>query len=262
MPILSGIPRTGEALTSGDGTWNSPAALTYRYQWQNSSVSSGPWASAVGTGNATASYTVSTNDVGLFLRVAVTASNAYGTSTAASLPTSVVLPLAPSNSVLPVITGTNQVDVTLTASSGSWAPATPALTYSYQWRISGAASGPWTNAAGTGAISASYTVSPEEVGRYFQVQVTAVNAGGTNSAVSVATGAAAKGTQQILFGALPSKTYGDAPFPAGASSTKGLEISYSSSKVRFRFWARARPPLPHPKRGIILTRLLIRCPKL
>ncbi|NDB97072.1 MAG: hypothetical protein EBZ78_13100, partial [Verrucomicrobia bacterium] len=66
-------------------------------------------------------------------------------------------------------------------------------------------------------------------GRYFQVQVTAVNAGGTNSAVSVATGAAAKGTQQILFGALPSKTYGDAPFPAGASSTKGLEISYSSS---------------------------------
>ena len=82
---------------------------------------------------------------------------------------------------------------------------------------------------GVGGTTASYQIPPEEVGRYLQAQVTAVNAGGANVAVSASTTPVSKGTQQILFGALPSKTYGDASFAAGASSTKGLAISYASS---------------------------------
>ena len=46
LPILSGFPRTGQVLTSGDGTWSSPTAVTYRYQWHSSSASNGPWANA------------------------------------------------------------------------------------------------------------------------------------------------------------------------------------------------------------------------
>ena len=39
----------------------------------------------------------------------------------------------------------------------------------------------------------------------------------------------AKGNQTISFGALPTKTFGDAQFTLGASSTSGLTISYTSS---------------------------------
>ena len=228
-PILSGFPRTGQVLTSGDGTWSSPTALTYRYQWQNSPATNGLWSNATGAGNSTASYTVSTNDVGLFLRVEVTASNSYGTASASSQPTSVVLPLAPANSVVPAISGTIRVDENVSVSAGTWSPTNPTLSFSYQWRVSGSVSGPWTSAVGVGGTTASYQIPPEEVGRYLQAQVTAVNAGGANVAVSASTTPVSKGTQQILFGALPSKTYGDASFAAGASSTKGLAISYASS---------------------------------
>jgi len=39
----------------------------------------------------------------------------------------------------------------------------------------------------------------------------------------------ARATQAITFGALPAKTFGDAPFAAGATASSGLVVSYTSS---------------------------------
>jgi hypothetical protein len=85
VPAATGTIKIGETLACGTGTWAAvPAISAYAYQWQVSSDGSTGWANATGTGTATASYTVAAADVMKFLRCNVTATNAYGASSAAS----------------------------------------------------------------------------------------------------------------------------------------------------------------------------------
>ena len=85
---------------------------------------------------------------------------------------------APTNSVLPAITGTAAEDETLTASTGTWAGTAP-IAYAYQW-FSGGESIP-------GANSSTYVVQADDVGNTITVMVTASNGVGTASAISAAT---------------------------------------------------------------------------
>ena len=86
-------------------------------------------------GNATSStYRVRDKDVGLRLRVRVTASNADGFDIAASNATPIVQGSSkPSNITPPSISGSPVLGETLTADPGLWSGTAP-ITYGYQWR--------------------------------------------------------------------------------------------------------------------------------
>lgn len=90
------------------------------------------------------------------------------------------VPVAPSNTVLPAITGTAQVGQALTSSTGTWT-ARPAATYARQWKANGANI--------SGATGATYTPVGGDVGKTITVTVTATNNHGSASATSAATAA-------------------------------------------------------------------------
>ena len=79
-PTLSGSANEGATLSASSGTWSQPG--TYAYQWQRSGDGGTAWSSIAGATGT--SYTLTASDVGLELRVLVSASNAYGTGVAAS----------------------------------------------------------------------------------------------------------------------------------------------------------------------------------
>jgi hypothetical protein len=91
---------------------------------------------------------------------------------------------APTNSAAPTISGTPQVDQTLTANNGTWNSST-APTYTYQWQrcdSSGNACAPIA-----GATAQTYKVQSADVGRTLRVTVTATNPDGPGSATSAQT---------------------------------------------------------------------------
>jgi Subtilase family len=116
-PTISGTPQDGQTLTATVGSW-SGSPTGYAYQWQRCDTSGGSCAPIAG---ATAvSHPAQTVDVGSTLRVAVTASNAAGSTSVVSAPSAVVAP-APG----PAPTPTTQ---TLTF-SGSLNQRNPARTF-------------------------------------------------------------------------------------------------------------------------------------
>lgn len=73
---------------------------------------------------------------------------------------------APSNSVLPAISGTTLVGQTLTATTGTWTGTTP-ISYAYQWKRGGVAI--------SGATSSTYVLVTADAGNTITVTVTATN---------------------------------------------------------------------------------------
>src|SRR5579875_2529239 len=174
LPSISGTAAQGQTLTANPGTWtNNPTS--YSYQWKSCTPSS--VCSNVGTNSNT--YTVAAGDVGNTLEVVVTASNAAGSASATSGPTSAVVGL-PVNSALPYIVGTAAQGQTLTAYPGTWSGSP---TYTYQWQRCYQGR-PCSN---IGATSATYIVGLADVNASLQVVVTATNAAGPVSATSAAT---------------------------------------------------------------------------
>jgi hypothetical protein len=97
-------------------------------------------------------------------------------------------PAPPQNTALPTIAGVAGVGATLTASSGSWAGATP-IDFAYQWlRCDGAGAG---CASISGATGGSYVVVGEDAGHRLRVDVMATNDAGAATARSEPTAAAA-----------------------------------------------------------------------
>lgn len=82
---------------------------------------------------------------------------------------------APSNTTLPVITGTPRVGQTLAGTSGTWA-GSPSPTYAFQWLRDGVAI--------TGATSSTYEVTEADLGSVISFRVVASNFNGSAIAVS------------------------------------------------------------------------------
>jgi hypothetical protein len=91
---------------------------------------------------------------------------------------------APTNSSGPTISGTPQVDQTLTATNGTWNSQTNP-TYSYQWQRCDPAGN--ACAAIAGATAQTYKVQAADVGKTIRVTVTATNPDGASSATSAQT---------------------------------------------------------------------------
>ncbi|NGM63399.1 BspA family leucine-rich repeat surface protein, partial [Sphingobacterium sp. SGG-5] len=82
----------------------------------------------------------------------------------------------------------------------------------------------------TAPAATTYTHTGLTNGTTYYYRITAVDQAGNESAAGTEVSAVPKAPQVITFGALPLKTYGDADFAAGATSTNGtIPITYSSS---------------------------------
>ena len=87
-PSFTGTPAfksPAEVLTGNQGTWNDfGSTATYTYLWQSQTGCTGSWSDAAGSTKALLNYTIVSGDVSNCLRVQVTATNAYGATTATS----------------------------------------------------------------------------------------------------------------------------------------------------------------------------------
>ena len=184
LPVISGSPVNGQLLSASTGVW-SGSPTSYVYEWRRCDATGAGCATIAGASGT--SYTLAAADVGATLRVAVTASNAAGSTTAVSAQTAVVTsPQPPANTSLPVISGSPVNGQQLSASTGVWS-GNP-TSYVYEWRrcdATGAACTPIFGATGT-----SYTLTVADLGATIRVAVTADPAGST-TAVSTQTASVA-----------------------------------------------------------------------
>jgi hypothetical protein len=205
-PTISGSAKTGQALTAGTGSWaESPTG--YAYRWQRCDTT-GANCAPIETATAP-TYTVKSADIGSTLRVAVTASNAAGSSTpASSSQTAEVKPgSVPANSATPTITGAAKTGQTLTAGTGSWTESP--TSYTYQWQrcdTTGANCIPIE-----GATAPTYAINSPDIGSTLRVAVTASNANGPSAPAS------SSQTAEIKAGSAPTNTA--APTISGTAKT-------------------------------------------
>jgi hypothetical protein len=226
LPVITGSAIEGETLAASSGAWTG-APTSYAYQWQDCNGSGG---GCVDIGGAVASsHSLAASDVGHTVRVVVTASNAGGSRPARSVATAVVVtavsppppPPAPSNTVLPVISGSAIEGETLAASTGSWSGAPTG--YAYQWQDCDGSGGGCKSIGG--AKASSHVLGAGDVGDTLRVVVTASNEGGSTPATSAQTSvvAASGGDQTGCFPAPGACGYPDPDSgnvgPSGACSS-------------------------------------------
>ena len=179
-PAISGTLRVGVEQSVTSGTWS--GSPTYAYQWQTSSDGIA-WANI---GSATLStYTPTYSIANLKLRAVITATNAVDSATAVSQVIQGFL--APTASVLPVVSGTVQSGQTLTTTNGTW-PGSPD-TFTYAWHRSSDGGATWTNIGG--ATASTYLLVLGDTGYQIRSQVTVTTNAGSSTAYSLPTVAVA-----------------------------------------------------------------------
>ena len=189
LPAIAGTAIEGDTLTASNGNWEgSPTA--YAYQWQDC-ISRTTGCTAI-DGATASTYELTANDVGLAIRVVVTATNEDGSTSATSRATALVTaatsppPAPPTDTTLPRISGTPIEGDTLKATAGTW-EGSP-TSYAYQWEDCTGAS--CTKISG--ATTSTHKLTTSDVGHTLTVVVTATNAGGSTPATSPATATIAK----------------------------------------------------------------------
>lgn len=139
---ITGTARVGSTLTATPGTWTGTPSPTVSLTWVRCAAAQSASSTTLATGCATISgatgstYVLTSTDLGKFISVSETATNAVGTATLISPSTAVVVaaptptPTTTSGPVLPettdpAITGTIRVGQALTATTGTWTPVSP-----------------------------------------------------------------------------------------------------------------------------------------
>lgn len=184
---LAGPPQPGQVLVRGQGAWSGSSPLSLSgVKWYRCALG-GSACTQVGSAWK---YTVSSEDAGYAIKLAVTFTDPDGSAVAAAPLTeavggTVTPPPAPINSAPPVISGTAEEGQTLTASTGTWSNSPSA--YAFQWRRCDSAGA--NCAAIAGATAQTYALGSADVGSTLRVAVTASNAGGAATAESAASAA-------------------------------------------------------------------------
>jgi hypothetical protein len=171
LPVISGSPVVGNTLTATQGTWTeSPTSFAFQWLANGSAIS----------GATSSTFVATSGQVGDNLTVRVTATNSIGsaaaTSTAVGPVTATVI--APTNSVLPVISGSPIVGSTLTTTTGTWTGSPTGFTE--QWLANGSAI--------SGATATTFVPTSAQLTDNITVTVTATNSAGSTAATSTAVG--------------------------------------------------------------------------
>jgi len=180
LPTISGTAQQGHTLTAANGTWSGTTPITYTYRWQRCNSSGSSCGNIAGATNQ--NYVASSGDVGRTIRVAVTGTNADGTSQALSAATDTIgAPgSVPANTKQPDPSGTAMDGQTITVSHGTWTGLQP-ITFTYQWQTCTTA-GACTNLAGK--TGSSLLLGLAQVGLIMRATIVATNAAGKTSAFS------------------------------------------------------------------------------
>ena len=192
-PTITGTARTASTLTSSTGNW-SGAPTSYAYQWKRASTPTGVYSDIVSA--TSGSYVVSDSDVGYYIKVYVTATNGLGSSSpAASDSTIAVVDIAPTNTAIPVISGTARTGETLTNSRGSWTSSP--TSYTYQWKRATTSGGVYTDIVS--ATNRTYDVTDADIDKFIKVSVIATNSiGASSAALSAATSVVVDLTDSVV----------------------------------------------------------------
>ena len=163
-PVISGLATVGQTLTCSTGTWPTEV-FTYFYEWvrDNSTV--------VKARSANNQYTVQVSDQDKNISCKVFAQTTKYILSATSNNVLIVSP--PTNTVLPVITGTPTVGQTLSSNTGVWS-SNAAISYAYQWTRD--------SFDIFGATANTYTLTSADLGALIGIYVTATNIAGSNIA--------------------------------------------------------------------------------
>lgn len=188
-PAISGTAVVGNTL-SGTASASAYPAPTLSYQWEYATSSSGAY-TAIGGATSTV-YLIPTTYVGDYLEFVTIATNAFGSTTLSSSPTSQVI-ATPVNTSAPTFSSASSTTfggynftyagAQLTASPGSWTGS--GLTYSYQWQQQLDDSSTWSNISG--ATSSTYTPTSIQLGGDIRVVVTASNSTSATSSPDAVT---------------------------------------------------------------------------
>jgi uncharacterized repeat protein (TIGR01451 family) len=215
LPTISGITTFGQTLTTTTGTWSGVPAPTFTYQWERCDNSG---ANCVPIGGATGStYVIISADQARTLRIAVTGTNATGSSTVSTAQTSLVLApsgapvMAPVATAAPTVTGAPRVGEVLSAQAGTWA-AMPIATITLQWQRCVATNTNCVDIAG--ATSNTYTIPSSDLGALIRVVATATNIVASATASADASGPVLQGkieaTLSKVYATLPDSAIGNA----------------------------------------------------
>jgi uncharacterized repeat protein (TIGR01451 family) len=171
MPSISGTAQDAHTLTAVNGTWAGVTPISFTYQWLRCN---GLGSSCVAiTGQNAVTYGVGTSDVGSTIRVAVTATNAGGATQQNTLATSVVVPVAPVSTGVPLLSGSPAVGSALTTTNGTW---TGAVSFAYQWQRCASSCSDIA-----GANASRYDITSSDAAFSLRAAVTATNAGGSTT---------------------------------------------------------------------------------
>jgi hypothetical protein len=177
-PVVSGISAVGKTLSTTQGAWNTP--VTYAYQWLRCGADG---TSCVSISDATsATYKVVSADRGHTLEARVAATNAAGTTYAASPATGTVIAV-PAASRLPQISGRPKVGKRLSVSLAAWTDTPSSL--EYQWLRCNGTGGSCTRIKG--ATKSAYRLTKRDAKHRLRVKVTAANEAGSSSFTSSTT---------------------------------------------------------------------------
>jgi hypothetical protein len=190
QPSPSGSAQVGHQLTASDGNWSGTTPITFTYQWQRCTKSTGKCVSLGGATHKT--YDVVSADVGEQLRYIVTAHNSVGTGSMNSNLSAVVVPAAkpPENLEPPVIFGDPTVGKVIQVGTGVWSGIGKTAQFDYAWDRC-AANG--SCAQISGASSSSYVVVSADAGQRLRARVTATNSAGKTTATSAQVAVASSG---------------------------------------------------------------------
>lgn len=177
--LLGPAPVDGGYLRQDDGSWTGTPNITYQRQWRRCNAA-GSACSDI-PGETATLYRLSSVDVGLRVRVRITATNPHGSLSAESAPSAPVAPRAPAGvAPYPTITGTFATGQQLTTSPGTWAGEP--TSFAYAWLRCDGGGGACVTI--TGATTATYTTTPADLGRTIRARVTGTNAVGVASVQS------------------------------------------------------------------------------
>jgi hypothetical protein len=180
-PTISGTPQENATLTADNGTW-SGSPTSYAYAWSRCDKN-GDACSTI-SGATAKTYVLQQADVDKTVRVAVTAKNAEGSTSATSAPTAVVSSAAaPASTQTPAISGTVQIGSTLTVSDGSWNGSPTSFVYAWS-RCD--ASGSSCSTIG-GQTAHTYQLQQVDAGTTLRATVTAANSAGSTAVTTVPT---------------------------------------------------------------------------
>jgi hypothetical protein len=185
----------GQTLSTSTGSW-SGSPTGYAYQWQYSRDQGASWLNV--TGATLSTFREDSTFQGTLVRARVTATNAAGSTTAASAAAGPIAATSttsvPVDTALPQVSGSLAVGQTLSTSTGSWSGSPTG--YAYQWQYSRDQGASWLNV--NGATLSTFREDSTFEGALVRARVTATNSAGSATAASAAAGPIAAATPLVV----------------------------------------------------------------